>query len=199
MANSIFCFVGGDQINCWVQKIRVVCTSIPVSSAKLLFEIINRQDKQYLKETDTTGYAGLDNLQDEIDFMRDKMIKEENPSFKYGNVNKEFDWLGSMVNYYIDSEPSRYGALREYIDEDNESDMFDELIENYIVDEKTYYWVEQSRVSEQEYDEYSDGYHHWYDVVELFDELPVNFNDKDVVSIFNTNKAIAFLDLSYGC
>ena len=67
--------------------------------------------------------------------------------------------------------------------------------------EEEYYWIDYAQLTEDEYEDKSQGcFNHWYSVLELFqDEVPVNLKDPDTISIFGTGKAEALADLSYGC
>ena len=114
--------------------------------------------------------------------------------------------------YFIDSlkiavkkEPKRYGHLLKYYTADELTNgyiEFKEAFDKNVLDEETYFWVEQTRVDEKEYTQAAgDWQHHWYEIMEAFegDKIPLNLNDPNVVSIFGTGKFIAFTDLSYGC
>ena len=63
---------------------------------------------------------------------------------------------------------------------------------------KTYYWIDQTRVDAKEYEATGSWHSDWCEVLELFvgNELPINLNDSEVVSIFNTGKMVAIANLS---
>lgn len=204
---AIVCLLGGDQINLWVQKLEVKYLDIPANDVKLMFEIYNRQLGEYDPEKNDVGYAGLDNLTDEITAARNKMRAEKIAGLDYSQFSSNGD-----AGYYLDSlkqivkkETSRYGHLLKYFTSDqlmNGYVPFKEAFDNHVLDEEMYYWVEQTRVNEEEYNAAAgDWQHHYYEILEAFEgtSLPVDLKDPDVVSIFGTGKFIAFADLSYGC
>ena len=79
----------------------------------------------------------------------------------------------------------------------------DNIFRRYEVECNTYYWLDQTRVTDKKWDiETMAGFNHWYDVAELYSpeqELPFELKDEDIVSIFGFGKFEAFADLSYGC
>lgn len=198
---STVCKLGGDQVNIWAQHLTVCYCTMPTKHLKLLFEAYNRYNREYEKldkgENDTS-YAGLDNLEEEIRAARAKMQAERVPGLNYskGNVGDNI-WCGTYFQMLINGEPDRYGVLKEY-NLPSYSNL-DEIVREFTLAEKHYYWVDQTRVSKEEFD--GDFFNHWYDVMELYDgkELPVDLNDEDIVSIFGCGKFEAFADLSYGC
>lgn len=196
------CKLGGDQVRTWAQELTVWSCTLPTAHAKLLFELYNRFNEEYDKldrgENDTS-YAGLDNLEEEIRAAREQMQAQRIPGADYSRgaetVNGNF---GAYVLQCIGKEPERYGVLKQY-----GVDPFaglEEIFWNHCIGEKKYYWLDQTRVPEEEFSQI-DGYNHWYDILELYDglDLPVDLNDEDVVSIFGCGKFAAFADLSYGC
>ena len=199
--NSIICFTGGDQTNIWVQKIHVVYSSLPLEAAEKMFELYNRMNDEYDDSHTDTGYIGLDNLKDEVQAMRSKIRENKKPGLDYGKISgceDTYDFTG-VIRKAAEREPERYRALSELFGRMQYVD-FSGLLEKNTIDEKTYYWVDQTHVSEDEFNNY-DGFNHWYDVAMLFagEELPVDLNDEDVVSVFGTGRCIALADLSYGC
>jgi len=198
---STVCKLGGDQVNIWAQHLTVHYCTMPTAHLKLLFEAYNRYSREYEKldkgENDTS-YAGLDNLEEEIRAAREKMQADRVAGLDYskGNVGDEI-WCGTYFQMLMNSEPERYGVLKEYHLPSYAN--LQEIISEYTLAEKHYYWRDQTRVSQEEFD--ADFFNHWYDVMELYDgkELPVDLNDEDVVSIFGCGKFEAFADLSYGC
>ena len=196
------CKLGGDQVHTWAQELTVWNCTLPTEHAKLLFELYNRKCGEYDnldKGENDTSYAGLDNLEEEIRAAREKMQAERIPGVDYssGGEIAEEDF-GSYVLHYVEQDPQRYGVLKQY-DIDPYADL-EVMLDDHLVGERKYYWLDQTRVEEDEFSEI-DGYNHWYDVMELYDglELPVDLNDEDIVSIFGCGKFAAFADLSYGC
>ena len=202
---STVCALGGDQVRTWAQKLEVIVTAMPCRHAKLLFELYNRLNGEYsnLDEgKNDTSYAGLDNLEEEILVAREKMQAERDPDLDYsGKENGEDGYVefGAFALRKIAEEPQRYGALRHY--KIFEYDELKYILERYCLTKREYFWLDQTRVSEEEFEEV-DWFNHWYDVLELYDglDLPVDLADEDVVSIFGCGgKFEAFADLSYGC
>ena len=204
---SIVCLLGGDQINLWVQKLEVKYLNMPSSDVKLMFEIYNRQCEEYNDSKTDTGYAGLDNLEDEIKAARVKMRDEKESGLTYSIVSSSDDnyYFLNVLKAAVKQEPKRYGNLLKYFSADELTNgyiEFKELFDNSILDEETYYWVEQTRVEEPEYEKAcGEWMNHWYEVMEAFEgsELPIDLSDTEVVSILGTDRFIAFADLSYGC
>ena len=199
---STVCKLGGDQVNIWAQHLTVHYCTLPTKQLKLLFEAYNRYNNEYEKldkgENDTS-YAGLDNLEEEIRAARAKMLAERVAGLDYskGNIGDNI-WCGTYFQMLINSEPERYGSLKEYHLPAYAG--LEEIVQEFTLAEKHYYWLDQTRVTVEEFEEL-DGYNHWYEVMELYDgkELPVDLNDEDIVSIFGCGKFEAFADLSYGC
>ena len=198
---STVCKLGGDQVNIWAQHLTVHFCTMPAEHLKLLFEAYNRYNNEYEKldrgENDTS-YAGLDNLEEEIRAARAKMQADRVAGLDYskGNVGDNI-WCGTYFQMLMNSEPERYGVLKEY--NLPSYGNLDEIIQEFTLAEKHYYWQDQTRVSKEEFE--GDFFNHWYEILELYDgkELPVDLNDEDVVSIFGCGKFEAFADLSYGC
>lgn len=199
--NCIFVVTEGDQIQGWHQKVDVIYSNMKLEDAKALFEIHNRANDEYNEEKTDVGYAGLDNLVDEINEARLKMRKEKTPGVNYSEITtNSYDFM-SKVKVAIKENPGRYGNLLKYVDRDQiEYADFDVFYKNTAIDMVSYYWEDQVRCSQSEY-EAVDFYHHLYTVVELFagDKLPIDFEDEDVVSAFGTKEFVAFADMSYGC
>ena len=204
---TILCLLGGDQINLWIQKLEVKYLDMPSEDVRLMSEIYNRQMGEYDLTKNDVGHAGLDNLADEITVARNKMRQEMKSELDYSQFS-----YGNDEEYYLDSlkqiakkETTRYGHLLKYFTSDqlmNSYVVFKDAFDNSVLDEETYYWVEQTRTDEKEYNiAAGDWQNHWYEVMEAFEgsELPVDLNDENVVSIFGTEKFISFADLSYGC
>lgn len=196
------CRLAGDQVNIWAQQLIVNYCTMPTKHAKLLFELYNRSAGEYDKldqgENDTS-YAGLDNLEEEIRAAREQMQQQRVEGQDYSSdPTGAYESFGSYVLRMIGKEAARYGALRRY--EIQEYDRLQDILSRYALGEKRYYWVDQTRIGEEEFNAY-DGFNHWYEVMELYDgtKLPVDMNDEDVVSIFGCGKFAAFADLSYGC
>ena len=190
----IVCQIGGDQTRMWAQKIRVLYCSISAEDAKLMFELYNRQMKEYTDEATDCSYAGLDNLVAEIEFAREKMRAEMDPSVDYSLEGENI----------LNKDKARYASIMKNIhsDEDSFDPWLKNAFENYVVDEKTYYWLDETHVGRSVWDRENEcGFNHWYEVMELFEgnKLPVDLDDEDVVSVFGTKKFAALADLSYGC
>ena len=207
---SVVCLLGGDQVRTWEQKLEIVKTSIPFADAKALFELHNRYHEEYeriIEEEETDyGYVGLDNLVEEIKEAKAKMKEEMDEDLDY-SVSLEEESFGEYIMEMAEEEPERYGHLTKYVDMMSVDDYFenrlDHIFKRYEVECNTYYWLDQTRVTEKEWDaETMDGFNHWYDVAELYSpekELPFDLKDEDIVSIFGFGKFEAFADLSYGC
>lgn len=200
----IFVKTEGDQVQGWHQKIDVIYSSMPVEDAKLLFMVWNRIKDEYNDENTDVGYAGLDNLVDEIIAARAKMRSEKNNEFGYDRLEDIEDEEEYTFASYVENaiyEDSKYRNLLKYVsfEDMRYGASFENYYEPTILDVKTYYWEDQVRCTSKEYDK--NDYFHRYEVIELFegDTLPVDFDDEDVVSIFGTGKFVAFADLSYGC
>ena len=103
----------------------------------------------------------------------------------------------------IKKNPKRYSSIKKYIENCADDYAIIECVfESDSIGEEKYYWIDQAPVTEQEYNsETGWGFNHWYEVAELFEagKLPFDLTDEDTVSIFGTNKFVAFADLSYGC
>ena len=198
--NCVVAFVGGDQTRTWIQELNVWYCSIPVEEAKLLFEIHNRMYDEYNDEKNDTSYLGLDNLEEEVILARKKMRenKEENVDYSEIAYNEEDKYSGYLKA--IDKNPDRYECIKKYLIKDEEFFDLKNIISNYIVKTESYYWLNQTHVSQDEYMENYDC-NHWYEICELYEgsELPFDVSDEDIVSIFGFNKFVAFADMSYGC
>lgn len=209
------CFLGGDQVRCWAQKLEVLRCKMLREDAVLIFEIYNRMHDEYNPAENETFYCGLENLAEEVTAARAKMRREMIPGLVYGPTGFDeiegqdgYDGEGSrfyrFAMYLIKTEPDRYGRIKEYIENvaDPEEDdwAFQAIFRSDAYEEESFYWTDYARVSERDFNDYSGGYNHWYDVAELFGaELPVDIYDPDVVTIFGTDDFLAFADLSYGC
>lgn len=198
---SIVCILGGDQTRTWSQELSVIKCSIPLQEAKLLFEIYNRFYDEYNDEN--LNYFGLDNLYDEVIYAREHMELEKVKDFSYERIY-ESDNLLEYMRTIVQEEKNRYGIIEKYISNDTfcEDDFsLKDLIYEYALDEKKYYWFEQCRVSKTEYEQYTGNtFNHWYEIAELYrpdSDLPFDLNDEDIVSIFGFEKFEAFGDLSY--
>lgn len=200
---SVICLLEGDQTRCWVQKLWVIYSTVPLEDAKLIFEIYNAARGEYAMAAEDdmdTSYAGLYGLEDEILAARRKL--KENTA-----VDKQFltrsDGEVSFAQV-IASNPGRYASVRKYFDGQDEADegmqMFD-FSALPAIEKKSCYWIDLCRVTKDEFRRYASELHHVYTVAELFDpdDLPFDLNDPATVSIFGTNRFEAFADLSYGC
>ena len=201
VVGSVICLLEGDQTKCWVQRLRIVYSALPLKDAKLLFEVYNAAHGEYAKAANddmNTSYAGLYGLDDEIVAAR-KMMK----------MNKEIDsrFLSEPdgdgeISYaqVISSNPDRYATVKKYVDgQDEDMPGFD--FEILPISEESYYWIDLCRVTRDEFSRYTSELPHVYEVAELFDpdHIPFDLNDPATVSIFGTNRFEAFADLSYGC
>ena len=200
---SIICILGGDQIWGWFQHLRVLKCDIPLQKSLLIFELYNRWMQEY--ENDSLDYLGLDNLDVEVNAARKKMISAKKEGYDYSRkieASNLFDYLSGM----IEAEPERYGELQKYItdiDPGDDAETIKTIFENLALDEDNYYWIDQTRVTSAEWEEESsDGFNHWYEIMELYSPntaLPFDLADEDIVCIFGFDKFEAFVDLSYGC
>lgn len=204
---SIVCLLGGDQIRTWAQKLTVFRCTIPFEEAMLLFELHNRYHSEYdmiEKDDCRYDYLGLDNLEAEVRMARRKMKESMKSGFSYGADNGDAEDFGEYIKKMARREVSRYGGLGKYADsaEYGESTL-DEIIRAHSADSESYFWLDQTRVTETEYDsETMAGFNHYYEIMELYsadDALPFDYEDEDFVSIFGYGKFRAFADLSYGC
>ena len=198
-AGSLICVMGGDQARMWCQKVDVYECMIPLDEAKLLFEIYNRCNNEYLCDSDYS-YAGLDGLVEEKIAHREKMEASMKSGLSYEQIEMDPYEFNEVLSYAIDEEPKRYGSLKKYISKDMEMCGFLELLIGYSVIRESHYWVDLCKTTQAEFDSFY-GFNHWYEVVELFDakKFSFNFNDEDTISIFGSDESIALADLSYGC
>ena len=89
---SAICLLQGDQTKCWVQKLQVVYSALPLEEAKLIFEVYNTVRGEYARaacDDMDTSYSGLYGLDDEIIAAR-KMMKAN------GSISKKY--LHSQYN-----------------------------------------------------------------------------------------------------
>lgn len=201
----IICKLGGDQTRVWAQKLTIAKVSIPLKEAKLLFELYNRQHNEYMENDENYFYLGLDNLYGEVIDAHKKRIESMDPNLDYSRDieydTDDWDLIDVYINQMIKKYPERYGCLEKYLLKHNYYDFVSlyDYFSDYIIEERTYYWQDQCRISKEEwYDEFN----HWYEVMELYSaekELPFDMTDEDIVTIFGYNEFIDFADLSYGC
>lgn len=213
--SCVVCFLGGDQVRCWAQRLEVLRCRMTQEEAMLIFEIYNRMHDEYNPTQNDTFYCGLENLADEVSAAREKMRQEMKPGLDYDSTDFDeiedqdaYDGEGSLFYRFamsrIKAEPERYGRIEKYIhsiSEPEEDDWaFQDIFRSDAFEKEVFYWTDYARVSEKEFDDYSGGYNHWYDIAELFGaEFPIDLSDPEVVTIFGTGKFLAFADLSYGC
>lgn len=201
---SLICILGGDQTHCWSQSLQIIECNIPLEISKKIFEIYNRFNDEYNNEGEY-NYLGLDNLAEEVKFAREKMQKEKVKELSY-NEDYEAEDFWDYIQKACKNEKERYEGVLDYIkklDVDEENLTLTDIFMNKKLTEKNYYWLDQCRVTDDEwFDETAGGFNHWYEVMELYDadkKLPFDLNDEDIVSIFGFEKFVAFADLSYGC
>lgn len=203
---SVVCLLEGDQLKCWVQKLTVIRSGIPLEDAKLLFELHNLAAGEYAKAAEDdmdVSYVGLYGLEDEAMEARRRLKGAAGVPKLEKSGDEEADdeplSLGELLKKY----PARYGRLKKYFDEDDLENRFDLEYFNFkaVEEPEKFYWIDLARVDENQYERYTSELHHVYNVAELFapGELPFDLNDPDTVSIFGTGKFEAFADLSYGC
>lgn len=197
---SVVCSVEGDQLKCWVQKLTIIKSAIPLDDMKLIFELHNLFSGEYAKADEddmNVSYAGLYGLEDEAAEAR-RRLKNAAGVPKLSDADRELT-LGELLKKFS----NRYGSLEKYFDEDQLDSKFDLQELNYRPVEKsqTCYWIDLTRVTESQYERYANELHHVYNVAELFapDEFPIDPDDPDTVSVFGTGKFVALADLSYGC
>lgn len=202
-AKCVVCKLGGAQTNEWIQKLEVNYLDMDVETAKLIFEIYNRMKNEYDDSKNDMENVGLDNMADELATARHMMRQSKKPGLSYNQITLSEDYAG-FIKYVLKavrSEPARYQNVLRNLDasqfEYGYNDIFD-LFEECTVDAKTYYWIDQTRVDAKEYEATGSWHSDWCEVLELFvgNELPINLNDSEVVSIFNTGKMVAFANLS---
>lgn len=205
---SVVCYVEGDHSGCWEQQMTVYYTLIPIEHAKLIFELWNRYHDEYDPGMNDVFYIGLDGLEQDVTAAREKIRSERkaDPSDKRQD-DEEFN---EYFERKLREEADRYGCIEPYCSETLENFDLDcdspEWLLPYIFSENSayeeeYYWIDYAQLTEDEYEDKSQGcFNHWYSVLELFqDEVPVNLKDPDTVSVFGTGKVEALADLSYGC
>ena len=205
---SVVCYVEGDHSGCWEQKMTVYYTLMPIEHAKLIFELWNRYHDEYDPSMNDVFYIGLDGLEQDVTAAREKIRSERkaDPSDKRQD-DEEFN---EYFERKLREEADRYGCIEPYCSKTLENFDLDyessEWLLPYIFSENSayeeeYYWIDYAQLTEDEYEDKSQGcFNHWYSVLELFqDEVPVNLKDPDTISIFGTGKAEALADLSYGC
>ena len=208
---STICILGGAQIGGWYQRLQILKCEIPVKDSLLIFELYNRWNGEYEIEDRNNAdllYLGLDNLEIEVIAAREKMMLERREEYDYSK-NSKSDSFYKYLSIMIESEPERYGDLKNYInaidliDSEFDNEVMKQIFESRIVDEKNYYWIDQTQVTSSEWaEECGYGFNHWYEIMELYSpgmELPFDLSDEDIVSIFGFGKFEAFADLSYGC
>ena len=197
------CILGGDQVHGWFQTLKVLHCKMDIAQAKLIFELYNRSCDEYNPENNDLGYQGLDNLVDEVIVARQKMRSEMESGVDYSGPSEDIEERIDFIQEQIKKNPKRYSSIKKYIENCADDYAIIECVfESDSIGEENYYWIDQSPVTEQEYNsETGWGFNHWYEVAELFEagELPFDLTDEDTVSIFGTNKFVAFADLSYGC
>ena len=194
--NCVVAFLGGDQTRTWIQELNVKYCSIPLEEAKLLFELYNRINDEYNPEYNDTSYLGLDNLEEEVVIARNKRRSECLPGLDYSKL--EYHDHEEEFMQILDTE--RYQVIKKYVNKDDAYFNLKDIIDQYVVKQENYYWLDQTHVSQDVYMENYDC-NHWYEICELYEgnELPFDVSEEDVVSIFGFNKFVAFADLSYGC
>ncbi len=192
----VVAYLSGDQTRTWIQEVNVKYCSIPLEEAKLLFEIYNRINDEYNPEYNDTSYLGLDNLEEEVIVARNKRRSECLPNLDYSKIEYH-DHIEEFMEL-INSD--RYSSIKKYIGEDEDYFSLKDILDQHVVKQENYYWLDQTHVSQDEYMENYDC-NHWYEICELYEgtELPFDISDEDVVSIFGFNKFVDFADLSYGC
>lgn len=196
--------VAGDQQHVWCQHMKIMYTTIPTYEAKLLYEIYNLREGEYSLGENDTSYAGLDDL--EIDIKRSReLINKARLEKKYKNIDDfngdNYSCFVDFVEFMVKKYPERYSRLNNYIDFDK-CEEFRDIIEDNIIIEKNLYWEDETRISEEEWNSLtSDGYNHWYEICELFEDanIPIDLADENIVSIFGNKQFVSFADLSYGC
>lgn len=198
-------FLGGDQVRVWVQKLTVMQCDIPMEHAGLLFEAYNRMCDEYRQydPNDDLSYLGLDGLRQEVLDANRKRVETMKNGKDYSAPEKDDGDFVEWILHLAKTAPGRYGALKQYIENVEESSGIETIFRAHEIDSKTYYWVDRTQVDSATYErECGDGFSHWYDVMELYGpegELPFDLSDEDVVCIFGFGKFTDFADLSYGC
>lgn len=188
----------------WVQKLRVLHCRMEVEQAKLVFELYNRYFNEYDENKNDDGYFGLDNLEDEVVVARKKMREMKKDELDYSGPKNAHISLIEFARTEIEKDRERYGSISNcFAVSKDERWSFQRIFEKDSIGDEIYYWVDQTPVSNTKFQEIEaqGAFGHWYDVAELFspEGVPVDLEDEDVVSIFGTDKFLAFADLSYGC
>ncbi len=207
--SCIVCLLAGDQVGVWTQKLNVIRCSIPLDHAKGLFELHNRFHSEYerIENADIDlSYVGLDNLEEEIVTAREIMVSESKTGLDY-STKFDAETFGEYTLKIVEIEPDRYGHLVQYIEDDPEEVEFESefkyIFYNKEIHSNEYYWLDQTRVSPEEWESDSPNvYYHWYEVLELYsteEDLPFDLEDDEIVSIFGFGRFLALADLSYGC
>ena len=121
---SAICLLQGDQTKCWVQKLEIVYSELPLEDAKLVFEIYNIAHGEYAKAASNdfdTSYSGLYGLDDEIIAARMLMKNNEEISKKYLSSSDDFELSFAEI---IAVNPNRYASVKKYF-EDADDYFFD--------------------------------------------------------------------------
>ncbi len=188
----------------WNQMLQILHCDIPFPHAKLLFELYNRHIKAYDNQSEKSIAFNpcLSDLVQELTVAGQKKKEEVLSSKEYG-LNYETKCLMKYIQEMLKLEPSRYEGLEQYIDLDRINDeavSFMDLFDKHISAHSSYYWMDQTQMSESEWKEVQkDSTANWYTVAELYPSesaLPFDLTDEDIVSIFGFNRFEAFVDLS---
>lgn len=185
----------GDQTDIWAQKLTICRCDMPMARAKALFELYNRWHDEYSAaekgEAADTSYAGLSNLAGEIRAARARMLSQA----------MDGQDLSKLEMGQVPADDPRYAGIEPgTVSEEYSHGLADEF-RIWSRSIETYYWLDQTRVTKEEYDAEAQVLSHPYRVLELMDpaDLPFDPVDENMVSIFGSGRFIAFADLSYGC
>ena len=201
----ILCHVDGSQADIWIQEMDIRYLNLPYEAVKQYFELANRADGNYEVEEPDVSYCALSNLADEMKVMHKKMLSEMKPGLSYAKVELDAPEDGFYVNenlrcrrQILKDEVERYKAVAEIIEE-YENYPFDYFAPLNTIGQKTMYWIDQTRVEKEEYLELKYNASRYYqECFVLFkgSSLPVNINDPDFISVFNTGLSEALYVLN---
>ena len=195
---STICLLEGDQVKCWVQKLTVIPSAIPLEDLRLLFEFYNLTAGEIarVKEEDRdVSYSGLYGLEAEILAARTRLKDAASELVLPDGKDTEVSAAD-----LLEKNVARYASIRKYLGDLDEGFNLQEMDFLPTQEPREYYWIDLTRVTQAQYERYTSELHHVYNVAELFGPvLPFDPEDPEVVSIFGTEKFEALADFSYGC
>lgn len=195
---STICLLEGDQLKCWVQKLTVIRSAIPLEDLRLLFEFYNLTAGEIarVKEEDwDVSYAGLYGLEEEILSARTRLKTVASELILPDGKDEQISAADLLKK-----NAQRYAPIQKYLDGLEDGFNLQEMDFLPTQEPQEYYWIDLTRVTQTQYERYTSELHHVYNVAELFGPvLPFDLEDPEVVSMFGTGKFEALADFSYGC